>query len=99
LIKKGVLIDVQDENGDTPLYVAYKNKYFNIVKYLLSKESDIHVKNYNNNSLFDLILNEFPYIETDRNKVNNLCIINDIVMRLFLDNRMFKNYSHKCLLR
>jgi ankyrin repeat protein len=45
LIKFGVNINLQEDNGNTALFNATKNKKIEIVKYLLSIGADVNIKN------------------------------------------------------
>jgi ankyrin repeat protein len=58
LISKGVNINIQDSDGNTPLiYASYKG-YYNIVKLLLEKGSDANICNkLNDNALIESLIN------------------------------------------
>ena len=44
LIDSGCDINVRNNKGQTPLYLAVKNKHKHIVKYLLENKADVHMK-------------------------------------------------------
>lgn len=45
LIRNGVNLNAQDANGDTPLIIAFKEKKFGIIKFLLRNGADPKIKN------------------------------------------------------
>ena len=47
LIESGANINRQDEHGDTPLHIAYRNEFWDIVNLLLRHNAKMFIKNNN----------------------------------------------------
>lgn len=60
-IEEGIDINRQDEIGETALMKATKERYIEIIEFLISKGADINIKNnYKKNALSLAIENNYP---------------------------------------
>lgn len=79
LLDNGIYVNYQDDKGDTPLHVAYRNERLDIIKLLVDNGSSISIKN--NKGMVPSIV-KYEYGEY-RELLNNLIkFVSNIVIRI-----------------
>lgn len=53
LVNNGADMDVQDNNGNTPLQLSIMRKYDNFSKFLINNGADKNIKNFNGENVFN----------------------------------------------
>lgn len=83
LIEKGANVNIQDNNGGTPLFCAVYYGYMKVIDCLCINNSDLLIQDYNKNTVFDIACQRLTneqlqivqlYFNKIRNNQFNLCL-------------------------